>query len=787
MRRELIVAGRAVGAALAALCLGLPACADVLADLTRPLDAQARRASSGLFDPESNRDPYHLAPGQRLALADLDGPGEVRHLWFTIASRDRRYPRTLVLRAFYDGSDVPSIETPIGDFFAAGNGMRANVSSIPIEVSSYGRALNCYWRMPFRRRCVIEAHNQGPERMTVYFQCDWLKLRSLPEDTLYFHARYRQEYPPGAFEPYAIFEGRGEGQYVGTVLSFENLVGSWFGEADDRFYVDGEETPSIVGTGTEDYFNDAWNLRLTSNLRVGTTICETKGDERRLTCYRWHIDDPVPFHRSLKVEIERRSFIAVTDPATGKAESYDFKYRPDYLSSVAYWYQRGIAEPQWPFAPVEERVLPEVWIEPAWIVDQVRASPGLQPRRASNRTCNLKVFFTVRNDEPGSWVEFPVTLDQPGRYAISVFQNLFREYGVWRVILRGDASEDVLHPGLDFYDDLQARAENWPENYHHGTTVETKLGERQLQAGAYWVRFECVGANPLSRHPGTGAFGQGYSIGLDAIDFRRLPLTDPWAWTQDYLKREDELFAERDAKARETVAALVDAADAFHRDTGAYPRALADLIGTRHWKGDRLPLDPWGQPYRYRAPGDVHPWSFDLWSVHGDSRYPDGWIGNWSTPLRLQAEVPSGAHVFEGEDLRVVRSSGEVSATRQQVSSETNAPLSGNGLLFLRLRQPGDWVEIGLPEDIPPGKYEAYVLAGTSWDYGLCQWSLGRTALGAPFDGHSDVVGMKALPPAVVTVGAEPCTLRIEAVGTAERSAGCYAGLDAIVLRRPGP
>ena len=361
---------------------GPPAAADTLGDLTRPIRGRPMRASSGEFDPESNRDAHHVRPGQRFLLADLDGPGEVRHIWFTIAGLDRRYPRTLVLRIFYDGSATPSVETPIGDFFAAGNGMRANVSTLPIEVSSYGRALNSYWRMPFRKRCRIEVHNQGPETMTVYFQCDWLRLDALGDDVLYFHARYRQEHPAKPFSWYTLFEGEGEGQYVGTVFSSQNNLASWFGEADDRIYVDGEQVPSIVGTGTEDYFNDAWNLRLTSHRRVGTTICEPKGEERRITAYRWHIDDPIPFKTSLKVEIERRSFIAVTDPETGKRRTYDFKYRPDDWSSVAFWYQKGIAPVTWPLPPVEERLLPEVWIEPSQLVDQCRAT---DPTRFARR------------------------------------------------------------------------------------------------------------------------------------------------------------------------------------------------------------------------------------------------------------------------------------------------------------------------------------------------------------------------------------------------------------------
>ncbi|NLE39344.1 MAG: DUF2961 domain-containing protein, partial [Pirellulaceae bacterium] len=148
--------------------------ADQLGELTQPIAGRPMRASSGEFDPESNRDCHHPQPGQSLVVADLKGPGEIRHMWFTISSVDRRYPRKLVLRVFYDGSDVPSVETPIGDFFAAGNGMRANVKTKPIEVSSYGRALNSYWRMPFKKSCRVEVQNQSDVRMSVYFQCDWL-------------------------------------------------------------------------------------------------------------------------------------------------------------------------------------------------------------------------------------------------------------------------------------------------------------------------------------------------------------------------------------------------------------------------------------------------------------------------------------------------------------------------------------------------------------------------------------------------------------------------------------
>jgi hypothetical protein len=769
-------------AALVAVGAVVPAGAGLLEDVTHMADGQMRRASSGLFDPESNADCHHVEPGQNLLLADLQGPGEIRHVWFTLASRDRRYPRTMVLRCYWDDAAEPSVETPIGDFFAAGNGMRANVESIPVSVSSYGRALNCYWRMPFRRHAVIEIENQGKERVSVYFQAEWLQREPLPDDALYFHARYRQEYPAKPLSPYTLFEGTGEGQYVGTVYSSQNTVGSWFGEADDRFYIDGETTPSIVGTGTEDYFNDAWNLRVHTYGRVGVPICETKGEERRITCYRWHLDDAVTFHRSLKVEIERRSFVYVIDPATGRAVQYDFKYRPDYVSSVAFWYQREPAEGLWPLAGVAERVMPEIWVEPTALVEQARVCPGLVPRRASNRCCNLKQFLYLRNESPGGWIELPfdVRANQGGRYAASVFQSLFREYGVWRVSLLGPEGELVLDPGLDFYDMLASREENYPENYHHGTTVETKLGEVHLVPGEHHVRFECVGTNPLSRHPETGAFGQGYSLGLDAVCLRRMPL-EPAEWLAEYLPAEEALFAEMADGARATVEALAKAAEAYRAAHGRYPRSLEEVVADAGLP-EGEPLDPWGQPYQYRALGVVRPWGADVWSWHGDSRRAVGWIGNWPTPLDLAEVAPAGAIVVEGESLTQTGGSPGVGATAQRVGASVNAPLSGEGLLFLSTARRDAWAELALPPTVPAGTYNAYLFLGTSCDYGVVRATLAGATLCDGLDGYTERIGMASAGPVRVTLPAGGATLRVQAAGKNARSAGYRMGVDALVL-----
>ncbi len=634
-----------------------------LSGITRAIDGRRMRSSSGLFDPESNRDSRPIAPGETLTLAELDGPGEIRHIWFTIGALDRRFTRSLVLRFYWDDSGVPSVETPIGDFFAAGNGMRANVSSLPVEVTSYGRAFNSYWRMPFQKKARLTVTNESDQRVTsCYYYIDWLKFDSLPPETLYFHARYRQEFPVEPFSPYTIAEIEGRGHYVGTVLSIHSSMGSWLGESDDRFYIDGEEIPSVVGTGMEDYFTDAWNHRLFTNLRAGLTIYEPKGLDQRVTAYRWHIADPVTFTSSLRVEMERRSYAAITDPATGEDVTWDFKYRPDVFSSVAFWYASEPAGRFWEFAPVSERLNPEIFVETTLMLDELGTSSGIQLSRKYTRSTNAasgparKAMTYVENDKIGGWLEVPVEVGEAGDYSISIYQMLFRDYGTWRVTMTGPGFEQLLDPAMDFYDPYFIQTFNMPENFLYGTWYENKVGIYSLEPGSYTIRFECIGANPLARVRGVAytqagtryiedkpAGQPGLNMALDAISLRRLPWENTWDWMQDYLAREERLFAGRIETAAATVQRLAEAIEAFRKDVGEYPLNLEELIEqprrlagrsgnwpyTQSLEDGRIPLDPWGQHYRYRCPGINNTDRFDVWSVHGNERDPSVWIGNW--------------------------------------------------------------------------------------------------------------------------------------------------------------
>ncbi len=652
---------RRAALALIALSLATTAAAQDLGEIARKIPARRLRASSSLFDPESNIDAVPIPPGGTRSLADLRGPGEIRHLWFTIGAMDRRYTRSLVLRIYWDGADEPSVESPIGDFFAAGNGMRANVSSLPIEVTSYGRALNAYWRMPFRRQARITMTNESDQPVNAcYYYIDWLQFDTLPADALYFHARYRQEFPPEPFTPYTAASIRGEGHYVGTVLSIQSSMGHWLGEADDRFYIDGEETPSIVGTGLEDYFTDAWNLRLFTNLRAGVSIYEPKGQDQRATMYRWHVADPITFTRSLEVVMERRSFAGVVNPATGQEEMFDFKFRPDFFSSVAFWYATAPAPRFWEFPPLSERLNPEIFVETTLMVESLRRAPTTRVTQKVTRSSNAasgpvrRLMTFVENEGPGGWIEVPIEVKTKGRYSISVYQFLYPEYGIWKVTMSGPGFDQVLDPAMDFFDYSPGQLASYPENQLYGAWRENKVGIYDLESGAYTMRFECIGASAVARMQGKhytyvgtrvldlqNAARPAFHMALDGISLRKLPWGDGWSWIQEHLAQEKVLVADRVAAATGMVLTLATAIERFREDLGEYPRALDELVaasarlgGRRgRWPyvvGGRIPLDPWGQYYRYALPGVRNQGRFDVWSVRGNERHPAGWIGNWT-------------------------------------------------------------------------------------------------------------------------------------------------------------
>ncbi|NSW56846.1 MAG: DUF2961 domain-containing protein [Armatimonadetes bacterium] len=278
-----------------------------------------------------------IEAGATFTLCDIHGSGAIQHVWMTPTG----HWRFAILRIYWDDQDTPAVECPVGDFFACGWGKYAPVSSLPVCVNP-GSAFNCYWEMPFRKRCRMTVTNIASEAMTLYYQIDYT-LTEVPEDCAYFHAQFRRTNPLPYKDVYTILDGvRGRGQYVGTYMAWGVNNTGWWGEGEIKFFMDGDgEFPTICGTGTEDYFCGSYNFenRDTHQYQEFTTpyagLCQVirpdgvYSSQTRFGMYRWHIMDPIRFEEDLRVTIQALGWRS------------DHRYLPlqDDIASVAYWYQ----------------------------------------------------------------------------------------------------------------------------------------------------------------------------------------------------------------------------------------------------------------------------------------------------------------------------------------------------------------------------------------------------------------------------------------------------------------
>ena len=284
-------------------------------------------------------------------VAEIDGPGAIQHIWMT-PTGNWRYS---IIRFYWDDETTPSIEVPVGDFFCMGWGKFAPVTSLAVVVNP-GSGLNCYWTMPFRKKCRITMENIDNEDMVLYYQVDYT-LTEVPKDAGYFHAQFRRVNPLPLKKDYVLVDSiKGKGQYVGTYMAYGSNKNGWWGEGEIKFFMDGDtEFPTINGTGTEDYFCGAYDFdthKVDKNGVESSNYTEfsgpytglpqvIKGDghyniAQRFGLYRWHITDPIRFDKDLKVTIQDLGW------------HQDGRYMPlqDDIASVAFWYQ---IEPHAPF------------------------------------------------------------------------------------------------------------------------------------------------------------------------------------------------------------------------------------------------------------------------------------------------------------------------------------------------------------------------------------------------------------------------------------------------------
>jgi hypothetical protein len=487
-----------------------PASAVDFFGLSHLKDFQAWRSSSNNPDPDSNDDSKRPIPGETVVLADLSGPGVVTHIWVTVAANEYGWPRLLRLRVYYDGSPVPSVDAPLGDFFAVGHGFERPVNSLLVRDSSSGRSRNSYWPMPFRRSCRITVTNEGRRRVAnLYYHVDWAKLPSLPARTAYFHARYRQALPAAAGKPYEVLSVRGRGQYVGTVFSVIQDEPGWFGEGDDRFYVDGEAAPRIEGTGTEDYFNDAWSLRVADGPYAGVPVADGTDVGARMTAYRWHVADPIPFAKSLVFDFEHVGWTYNKDGSVRSAS----EERPDLFSSVAFWYQAGIARDQ-PAVPYGSARLPhgnarQVEVENA--IADVKTDGGKASVQKEVFWSKDLLLFEAAG--PGSKIQVPLDVPTAGRYELVAQIAHSPDYGIYTVLLDGQPIGTT--GGLEHEPGANTGATGPIDAYFTETYVaeDHLLGWLTLAAGRHVITFTCTGKHANSSN---------YFLGIDTFVLARL-------------------------------------------------------------------------------------------------------------------------------------------------------------------------------------------------------------------------------------------------------------------------
>ncbi len=284
----------------------------------------------------------NIEAGQTFTLAEINEAGCIQHIWMT-PTGTWRYS---ILRIYWDDEKEPSVECPVGDFFGMGWGEYAHLNSLPVCVNP-GSAFNCYWQMPFRKKCKITMENIDEKAMRLYYQIDYC-LTKVPDDAAYFHAQFRRMSPNVYKQPYTIIDGiKGKGQYVGTYLAWQVNNNGWWGEGEIKFFMDGDkEFPTICGTGTEDYFCGSYNFDRNGQYTEFSTAYSglaqvirpdgTYNANQRFGLYRWHITDPIRFEKDLKVTIQDLGWRSGGRYLPQKSD----------IASVAYWYQ---TEPHNPF------------------------------------------------------------------------------------------------------------------------------------------------------------------------------------------------------------------------------------------------------------------------------------------------------------------------------------------------------------------------------------------------------------------------------------------------------
>lgn len=529
-----------------------------MGSLATPHSGRSMRATStfregpdGNYDPsappksdleeKSNRDNFRVPPGETHVLMDVEGPGVITHLWLTFlgpephpwAKDGSANHQEMLLRIYWDGSDTPGVEAPVGDFFGGCFGKRSELVSIPV-ITQGGDSYNCFWHMPFHKSARVEIVNESDKPISLlYYNIDWIKHDALPEDTPYFYAQYTQRYPVGGGEPYTVLDTQGKGHYVGTVFSVRTRSPFWFGEGDEMIAIDGEPIPSVWGTGTEDYFLCAWGLEKTLTPYFGVPYFDQWGIVGGHTsAYRWHVNDPLVFNTSIRVQFETFGWMSPDENPEYRAMSWN--PREDDYASVAFWYQTGAPTFAARAPSARARTLPSIdrVVSLASAAAPASEAPEDLPRlEYTGRPQGVGERREVRSlpehfdhpvlvvPAPGGVGEFEMPIEvsvrEPLRLLVTL--GLGPDLGIYSLFLDGIR----LGEPMDLYaPELGMREfhflDFWPE------------------PGVYTVRLECVGKNHLSA---------GAALMIESVRLReRRPRVREMAHDRDKDWRKEPIF-----------------------------------------------------------------------------------------------------------------------------------------------------------------------------------------------------------------------------------------------------
>lgn len=493
-----------------------------LSDLSKPQDGRSRRETStfregpdgrysrsakpkGDLLERSNSDNFRVAPGQIHTLMDVKGSGVITHIWMTFLgpeiqdwARDGSAThQDMLLRIYWDGNPRPAVEAPVGDFFANCFGERSQVISLPVVVED-ADSYNCFWHMPFRKSARVEIVNQGTKNVNLlYYNIDWIE-KKVASDTPYFYAQYRQEYPVENGKDYVVLDTKGKGHYVGTVMAVRTRSPSWFGEGDEKIYIDGEQDASIWGTGTEDYFLSAWGLKKTTTPYFGVPYFDQWGIVGGHTsAYRWHINDPLVFQKGIKVTFEHFGWISPDENKDYKSMSWN--EREDDFSSVAFWYQTGTPTFDARAPSGAARRLPSLERAIAYARDAETHGMGESMRQQLPHFEGAQVLYKPLSEQD-AWIEIPIEVQESEPLRLLLNMTTSYDFGIYQPYLLGPSKDQSVKLGgpLDFYSADIAKREFhlldfWPE------------------PGKYKLRLVCTGKSPASR---------GHFLGIESVRLR---------------------------------------------------------------------------------------------------------------------------------------------------------------------------------------------------------------------------------------------------------------------------